>query len=478
MKIDRSSSESQLVRGLTLTHTVSLVVGTVIGTGVFLKAAIMAQAVGSPEYVLLAWLVAGLLSLAGALTYAELAALLPRAGGEYNYLRAAYGDTPAFLFGWMRIVVGSTGSIAAIAAGFAAFSSALFSADAVWLEKSFTLFGQHLMWQFGVRQLMAVGIILLVSAVNCAGVALGGRVQTGLTALKVCGILLIVVGVFFFSKGPQAPDLSSMSVRSWSGFSAFGAAMLAALWAYEGWNQMPMVAAEVQRPERNIPRALVFGSILIVLLYMLANAAYVWVLPFEEVVTSNSSEYRTALPVAAKAAKTFMGPMGTQLVSVIFLISSVGALNGSILLCARVPYAMARDGLFFSRLAVVNDSTRVPVLSIVVQAVWASILALSGTYDQLTDYVVFASWLFYVLVTTAVFVLRRKVPEPRSYKTPFYPYTPIIFIIVASWLVLNTLMARPVESTVGLVLIASGIPLYLVFRRRRAQANSVVSGGT
>jgi basic amino acid/polyamine antiporter, APA family len=309
-------------------------------------------------------------------------------------------------------------------------------------------------------------------------VALGGRVQTGLTALKVCGILLIVVGVFFFSKGRQAPDLSSMSVRSWSGFSAFGAAMLAALWAYEGWNQMPMVAAEVQRPERNIPRALVFGSILIVLLYMLANAAYVWVLPFEEVVTSNSSEYRTALPVAAKAAKTFMGPMGTQLVSVIFLISSVGALNGSILLCARVPYAMARDGLFFSRLAVVNDSTRVPVLSIVVQAVWASILALSGTYDQLTDYVVFASWLFYVLVTTAVFVLRRKVPEPRSYKTPFYPYTPIIFIIVASWLVLNTLMARPVESAVGLVLIASGIPLYLVFRRRRAQANSVVSGGT
>jgi APA family basic amino acid/polyamine antiporter len=240
---------------------------------------------------------------------------------------------------------------------------------------------------------------------------------------------------------------------------------------------MPMVAAEVQRPERNIPRALVFGSILIVLLYMLANAAYVWVLPFEEVVTSNSTEYRTALPVAAKAAKNFMGPLGTQLVSVIFLISSVGALNGSILLCARVPYAMARDGLFFSRLAVVNDSTRVPVLSIVVQAVWASILALSGTYDQLTDYVVFASWLFYVLVTTAVFVLRRKVPEPRSYKTPFYPYTPIIFIIVASWLVLNTLMARPVESTVGLVLIASGIPLYLFFRRRRAQANSVVSGG-
>jgi APA family basic amino acid/polyamine antiporter len=477
MNIGLSSSERQLVRGLTLTHTVSLVVGTVIGTGVFLKAAIMAQAVGSPEYVLLAWLVAGILSLAGALTYAELAALLPRAGGEYNYLRAAYGDAPAFLFGWMRIVVGSTGSIAAIAAGFAAFSSSLFSADAVWLEKSFTVLGQNLTWQFGVRQLMAVGIILLVSAINCAGVALGGSVQTALTALKVSGILLIVVGVFFFSRGPQGPDLSSISQISWSGFSAFGAAMLAALWAYEGWNQMPMVAAEVQRPERNIPRALVFGSVLIVLLYMLANAAYVWVLPFEEVVTSNSTEYRTALPVAAKAAKTFMGPVGTQLVSVIFLVSSVGALNGAILLCSRVPYAMARDGLFFSKLSSVNHSTRVPVLSIVVQAVWASILALSGTYDQLTDYVVFASWLFYVLVTTAVFVLRRKLPEARSYKTPLYPYTPIAFIIVASWLVLNTLMARPVESIVGLVLIASGIPLYLFFRRGRVQAKSADASG-
>jgi len=354
MKINPLPAEPQLVRGLTLTHTVSLVVGTVIGTGVFLKAAIMAQAVGSPEYVLLAWLVAGLLSLAGALTYAELAALLPRAGGEYNYLRAACGDAPAFLFGWMRIVVGSTGSIAAIAAGFAAFSSSLFSADAVWLEESFTVFGQHLTWQFGVRQLMAVGVILLISAINCAGVALGGKVQTGLTALKVSGILLIVVGVFVFSKGPLAHGLSNLSAKSWSGFSAFGAAMLAALWAYEGWNQMPMVAAEVQRPERNIPRALVFGSILVVLLYMAANAAYLWVLPFGEVVTSNSTAHRTALPVAAKAAKTFMGPLGTKLVSVIFLVSSVGALNGSILLCARVPYAMARDGFFFSSLASVT----------------------------------------------------------------------------------------------------------------------------
>lgn len=472
MKTEPSTSEPQLVRGLTLTHTVSLVVGTVIGTGVFLKAAIMAQAVGSPFYVLAAWLVAGLMSFAGALTYAELGALLPRAGGEYNYLRAAYGDAPAFLFGWMRIVVGSTGSIAALAAGFAAFLAAVLPLDAVWAQKQFTLLGQTVTWQFGMRQIAAVGIILILSAINCIGVALGGRIQTALTALKVGGILLIVCGVFFLSKSSHASTVTEVVGKSWNGFAAFGAAMLAALWAYEGWNQMPMVAAEVKQPEKNVPRALVWGMFVVVLLYLLANAAYLWVLPFSEVVNSNSTQYRTALPVAAKAAQTFMGPFGSQLVSIIFLVSTVGALNGTILLCARVPYAMARDGMFFSRFASVGESSRVPALSIAVQAIWASILALSGTYDQLTDYVVFGSWLFFVLVTTSVFVLRRKMPGARAYKTPGYPYTPILFILIASWLLLNTLRTRPVESTVGLVLIITGIPLYLYFRRSRRRVLS------
>lgn len=470
MNTEPSKPEPQLVRGLTLTHTVALVVGTVIGTGVFLKAAIMAQAIGSPFYVLAAWLVAGLMSFAGALTYAELGALLPRAGGEYNYLQAAYGDAPAFLYGWMRILVGSTGSIAALAAGFAAFLAAVLPVDAVWAERQFTLFGQTLTWHFGMRQLMAVGIIVVLSAINCVGVALGGKIQTLLTALKVGGILLIVFGVFFFSKTSHAEGVAAIAGKSWNGFAAFGAAMLAALWAYEGWNQMPMVAAEVQQPERNVPRALVWGMFLVVLLYLLANAAYVWVLPFSEIVNANSTQFRTALPVAAKAAQTFMGPMGSQLVSIIFLVSTIGALNGTILLCARVPYAMARDGLFFSRFATVGESSRVPTLSIGIQAIWASILAISGTYDQLTDYVVFASWLFYLLVTTSVFMLRRKMPSGRPYKTPGYPYTPILFILIASWLVLNTVRTRPVESTVGLVLITTGIPVYLFFRRNRRNA--------
>jgi basic amino acid/polyamine antiporter, APA family len=466
MKADPSIAKPQLIRGLTFTHAVALVVGTVIGTGVFLKAAIMAQAVGSPVYVLAAWLVAGLMSLAGALTYAELGALLPHAGGEYNYLREAYGNGPAFLYGWMRIVVGSSGSIAALAAGFAAFLATVFPTDAVWVTRQFTFLGQTVNWQFGMRQVTAVAIILVLSGINCIGVALGGKIQTFLTALKVSGILFIVFGVFFFSKGSHGLAVTEVASKSWNGFAAFGAAMLAALWAYEGWNQMPMVSAEVQQPERNVPRALVTGMFLVVLLYLLANAAYLWVLPFGEIVNANSTQFRTALPVAAKAAQTFMGSMGPRLVSIIFLVSAIGALNGTILLCARVPYAMARDGFFFSRFAKIGKTSRVPTLSIVIQAVWASILAISGTYDQLTDYVVFASWLFYVLVTTSVFVLRRRMVSARPYKTPGYPFTPIMFILVASWLILNTLRTRPLESTVGIVLIALGIPIYLYFNRR------------
>ena len=461
-------SQPQLVRGLTLTHTISLVVGTVIGTGVFLKAAVMAQAVGTPALVLAAWLLAGLMSLAGALTYAELGALLPHAGGEYVYVREAYGKAPAFLCGWTRIAIGSTGSIASLAAGFATFLTALLPLNAVWFERTFTLFGQTITWQLGTRQLLAVGAILVLSGVNCAGVVLGGRIQAALTALKVLGIALIVGGVFVFSKSASIAHFAAPADRgSWSGFAPFSAAVLAALWAYDGWNQMPMVAGEVQRPERNVPRALVGGVFIVTLVYCLANLSYLFALPFPEVANSNSTAFREALPVASKAASTFLGPLGTQVVAALFVVSSLGALNGTILQCARVPYAMARDGLFFRALGNVSQGTRVPVLSILVQAVWASILAISGTYDQLTDFVIFASWIFYALATSSVFVLRRKMhTAQRPYRTPGYPVVPIFFLLLAAWLVLNTLRTRPVESAAGLILIALGFPLYLYFRAR------------
>ncbi len=452
----------QLVRGLTLRDTTALVVGTIIGTGVFLKTAKMAQAVGSPQLVLLAWVAAGILSLAGALTYAELGAMLPKAGGEYVFLRAAYGDLPAFLFGWMRIVVGSTGSIAIFGVAFATFLSALIPLKIVWAKKSFVLLGQNIDWEFGEKQIVAIGIILLFSAINCLRVVFGGRIQTVLTAAKVLGIAAIIFGVFFFAPTATWENFRAPpGTAAWSGFSAFGAAILAALWAFDGWNNMPMVAGEVKDPGKNIPRALIVGMLIVLLVYGLANLAYFYALPFPEILTANSTAHRDALPVASKAAQTFLGANGPALVSIAFLLSTIGVLNGSILTSARVPFAMARDGLFFQSFAKLSKRSAVPVAAILLQAIWASVLALSGTFDQLTDYVVFAGWIFYAATTAAVFVLRKKMPEaPRPYRTLGYPVVPLLFVLVAIALLINTWMTSRVESTAGLVLIALGLPIY------------------
>lgn len=460
---------TELIRGLSLRDTIALVIGTIIGTGIFLKTARMGQAVGSPELVLLAWIAAGILSLAGALTYAELGALFPEAGGEYVYLRAAYGPLPAFMFGWMRLIVGSAGSIAIFGVAFATFISALVPLDSVWIEKPFTFLGQNILWQFGAKQIVAVGVILFFSLLNCFRVVFGGRVQTILTVLKVLGIVTIIIGVFFFAPSADWSHLvRGPGVAAWSGLSAFGAAMLAALWAFDGWNNMPMVAGEVREPARNIPLALSIGTVVVLVIYLLANVAYCYALPFNEILTANSSAHPDALPVATKAAQTFLGSSGGKLVSIAFLLSTIGALHGSILTNSRITFAMARDGVFFSRFGELNEKTAVPVAAIILQAVWASVLAVSGTFDQLTDCVVFAGWIFYAATTSSVFVLRKKFPDwPRSYRTVGYPVVPIIFIGVAIWLIVNTLTTNPMESLVGLVLIGVGLPIYW-WKRGRA----------
>jgi basic amino acid/polyamine antiporter, APA family len=464
----------KLIRGLTLTGTTALVIGTVIGTGVFLKTAPMAQDVRTPTMVLLVWVAAGLLSLAGALTYAELGAMLPHAGGEYVFLRHSYGEASAFLFGWQRFIIAGSASIAALGAGSAIFLSKFVPLDAVWAERPISLFGQTINWQFGAKQIAAIIIILALTGLNCLTVAFGGRVQALLTVLKVAGVAAVIGGVFFASKTATWSHLATpANTPEWSGFTLFGTAMLAALWGYDGWNNMPMAAGEVQNPGRNIPLALIGGMALIMIIYCLANLAYFYALPFEEVVTSNSTKYPNALPAAGKAAQTFLGEYGANLIFAAFVISALGALNGSILSNARVPFAMARDGLFFPAMARLSATTRVPIIALWVQAFWSCVLALSGTYDQLTDCLLFASWIFYGLVTSAVFVLRRKMPEAeRPYKTFGYPLIPLVFVLVAIWLIFNTLFTKPIESIFGLVLIVIGLPLYFYYRRQRRSSQS------
>jgi basic amino acid/polyamine antiporter, APA family len=253
--------------------------------------------------------------------------------------------------------------------------------------------------------------------------------------------------------------------------------MLAALWAYDGWNNMPMAAGEVKDPGRNVPRALIGGMVAVMAIYCAANLAYFYALPWVEVLTSNSTAHRDALPIATKAAQTAFGDGGGKLMSIAFVVSALGALNGATLTGARVPFAMARDGLFPARAGVLDPRTRVPVAAVLMQASWASVLAASGTYDQLTDYVVFASWIFYGLVTSAVFVLRFRAPElPRPYRTFAYPVVPLVFVLVAAWLVVNTLVNRPVESVAGLVLIAVGMPVYWYFHRAKRSAAARTPG--
>jgi APA family basic amino acid/polyamine antiporter len=474
--VEVTSATRELARALSLRDAIALVL-TVIGTGVFLKTAPMAQLVGTPSTVLLAWLAAGLLSLAGALTYAELGAMMPEAGGDYVFLREAYGNLTAFLFGWTNLVLISTGGVAAVSTALASFLSSFVPLDAVWATRDFQLFGQVVHWRLGIQQLVAVAVILLFSAINTRGVTAGARVQWVATLAKLGGIAIIVVGAFLFSRSGSWDHLRDPVTAGigGGGITAFGAAMLAALWAYQGWANVSMVAGEIEKPERNVPRALIYGMLLVILVYLVTNLAYFYALPFSEILTANSTAYRDALPVAAKAAQTFFS-YGAQLVSIAFIIAVIGALNGIILMNARVPFAMARDGLFFRRLGELSPKSRVPVAAIWTQAAWACVLALSGTFDQITTSVVFALWIFFALVGSSLFVLRRKVPAaPRRYRTPGYPVVPLLFVLVAVWLVISSLMAYPVESAVGVLLISLGLPFYLYFKitgRRPVEADS------
>jgi APA family basic amino acid/polyamine antiporter len=343
------SDTKGLIRALPLPDAILLVVGGVIGTGVFLKTAVMAQLLHTPALVLLAWVAAGILSLAGALTFAELGSMFPETGGDYVYLKKAYGEMPAFLWGWMRLAVGSTSGMAAVSTAFAIFLSAIVPMGGPWVERTFHLFGQDMHWQFGVQQLVAVTAIFFFSAVNCLSTAFSGRVQSVLTGSKVLGIAGIVIGVLFFSPSASWAHLATPpGALHWGGAQAFGAAMIAALYAYQGWVMLTMVAGEVRDPERNVPRALIVGMLIVLFVYVLTNLSYLYAIPFGEITTANSSTHPGALSVAAKAVGTFSGPLGLKFISVAFVVSTLGALDALILATARIPYAMSRPLVLFA----------------------------------------------------------------------------------------------------------------------------------
>ncbi len=453
------SQHPHLERHLGLRSATSLVIGSIIGTGIFLKTAAMTQAVHTPLMVLAVWCLAGALSCTGALVYAELGARFPKAGGEFIFLREGYNSFVAFCYGWMRFWIGSPASIAAYGVGCASFAAGIYP-DLSASEKI----------------MMAQGLILGFTLLNCMTVVVGGWVQDILTGLKI--LLVVGLGLSLVIYAPEGWSFASLGLTGGGGISndpvqtseitlsGLGAAMLAALWAFDGWNNMPMAAGEIRQPQKNIPLALILGTLVCLLLYVGINFAYFVALPVSEIVTSNSSSFRDALPVAAKAAKNILGDSAATWIGFAFIISALGAMNGSILTGARVPYAMARDGLFFRVLANVGKRSHVPVVAVAVQGLWASVLAGSGSFDQLTNYVVFSSWIFYALCAWSLFRLRKRNDSAEAtFRCPWYPWTPSIFVALALLLLLQTIADDPVSTLYGVGIIAAGIPFYMWMKR-------------
>ena len=475
--MDLNPESKQLLRGLGLVAAISVIIGNVIGTGVFLKARVMTCNVGEPMWVILAWVAAGLLSLAGALTYAELTAMKPEAGGPYVFLRDSYGRLSSFLFGWMQLFIARTGSQAGVAVVFAiAVNDYLGGAlRRTLLETS--IFGFP--FEITTLQIIAVMVIIIFTTLNCLSVSLSGQIATFLTFVKIALVLFVGLGAFLFVAGGSMANFSLAAVGGacegvdprvtfgsveYSFFAGFAAAMLGALWGYDGWDNLSFVAGEVKDPNRNIPIAIIGSVMLIILLYVGAHFAYYWVMD-PTAVASVSKDSSVAMVVTSK----FFG--GDHLVNVatgaavaIFtiglMLSSLGTLHTSILSASRIPYAMAKDGLMFKpfeRLSV----NKVPVNGVLFQGVWASILALSGSFDTLTDYVVFGSWIFYALITSSIFIFRKRYPNAeRPYKAWGYPVVPVLFLLVAGWLLINTMVTSPERSFIGIGLILLGLPVY------------------
>jgi APA family basic amino acid/polyamine antiporter len=447
----------ELKRDLGAWSAMSIVVGTVIGSGIFLVPRAMILRVGTPSMVFFIWIFGGLLSLAGALSYAELAAAIPEAGGEYAYLREAYGPMWGFLYSWTQMWVAKSGSIATLATGFFYYLATFFpSLDRVIYSIPLPIGPHGGPLEIRSGQLFAMVLILALAWLNYYGVKLGGNVQVAVTITKVALIAFVIFAGLVFGTA-HAPDTQPAAPLTIAGFFA---ALVAALWAYDGWNNVSMVSSEVRDPQRNLPMALIGGTTIVIVIYLLTNAAYFHVLSATEVGSSTR--------VAAEMMRRVMGAPGAAAVSIAAMISIFAALNGSILTGARVPYAAARQGYFFAPIARVNAKYRTPGVSIWALSIWAALLVLSGRFEQLFTYVIFSSWILYAMTAAAVLVLRRKQPGLlRPYRTLGYPWVPIIFVLVAFTLIVSTLLDSPRESLMGIGLILVGVPFYFYWKKRR-----------
>jgi APA family basic amino acid/polyamine antiporter len=447
-------SRLELARDLGLSHAGAVVVGTIIGSGIFLVPAEMMQAVGSARLVYLAWMVGGLLSFFGALTYAELGAMKPQAGGEYVYVRDAYGPLLGFLYSWTWFLIAKPASIATITTGLVR----ILETFPVFSFFSHVCISSPLTIHYG--QLVAIGATVLISWLNYVGVRRAGEFQLLFTLLKVA-IILGIVGVGFSYSGGTWANFATEFTGAKGGVAGFFAALVAALWAYDGWNDLNMVAGEIRNPQRNIPLSLIWGVATVGALYILVNAAVQYVLPAAAVAASERP--------ASEAVALVLGRTGASLVSAGMAVSMLVSLNGTIMSGARVPFATARDGYFFKSIAVVHPRFHTPSVAIIVQCGLAIVLLLlGGSFRQFFSLAIFAEWLFYMIAGSTIFVFRRREPKlDRPYRVWGYPVVPALFVLVAAALLYYTFTDNLKSSAGGCLVILTGVPVFYFFARRR-----------
>ena len=417
----------------------AIVIGIVIGSGIFLLPNLIARDLPSAESILAVWIVSGVLSFFGALAYAELGAMMPATGGQYVYLREAYGPLSAFVCGWT-------------------FMLAVLSGGTAWLAVTFSIYLGHFVPLTPVtRKLVSLALLAVLSAVNYVGVREGAWVQRTFTFLKIAGLLVLISAAFLSPHfaGPPVTATQSLSLGK------FGLAMAACLMAYNGWSYVSFVAGEVQDPHKNLLRALVIGMTIVGALYVSANAAYLRIMTIPEIAATER--------VGAELATRTMGSNGGTFVSLTVLLSIIGAINGCILTAARLSFAQARDGLFFARFGHVHARFQTPAFAILFGGLWTAVLVLTGSYETLYSYSILAAWIFYTMSVAAVYVLRKKMPgAPRPYRMWGYPYTLWLFVIVSVWFMVNAFITQPRPSLLAFVIVATGIAAYWIWRKPRA----------
>jgi len=467
----------ELKAGLSLFDSAAIVAGGMIGSGIFIVSADIARQVGSPAGLLAVWIVSGLMTIAGALAYGELAAMMPEAGGQYVYLRESYGSLCAFLYGWTLLLVIQTGTIAAVAVAFARFLGVMWPAlgSDLW-------FGAGGAGLSGER-LGAIAVIACLTAANLRGLDMGRLVQNLFTSAKILSLVMIVAVGCVLYPNSRAAGINFGSAHAFFGAggwtlgaaAAFGAAMVGGLFSADAWATVTFTAAEVKNPRRDLPLALAIGAGVVILLYVLSNVAYMCELPVvgdaaASGVFARGIAYAGSDRVAAAAMQIVWGGAGATITAVLVMVSTFGCANGLILTGARVTYAMAQDRVFFAAARRLNRA-RVPAFALVIQGIWSAVLALSGTYGDLLDYVVFAQLLFYVLTVGAVFRLRRSRPDvARPYRAWGYPWVPAAYIATALVMMIDLLIMKPRNAWPGLLIVAAGVPVYHFGPRLRARA--------